>query len=275
MRDIPQSDLEAKVSSLLDYIYERRINKLAELSLREVLLKKNPYMYRAISHGDAPELVRSLLDATISSSDETIFGNDFFEPLVKWVAERAGSDGTYLSVRESSAEGADVEVETADELRLYAVKSGTNVYNSSSWKRQLTNFSAARMRLAKTKKRFDAVAAFGYGRVAVGREARRVAGQALWHELSGDSLMYARIMRAMGVGSQHRLDMFQAEHDKAVNRFTAELLANFANSDYSLDWEKLLAFNSAVEPPARNAWVVPNAGSDSSQNPVLQAEPAS
>ena len=67
--------------------------------------------------------------------------------------------------------------------------------------------------------------------------------------------MYLRIMRAMSIDSQARLDRFKEEYVKAVNRFTVELLDNFAADDYSLDWEKLLEFNSSVTRPRPSDWV--------------------
>lgn len=156
--------------------------------------------------------------------------------------------------RSSTAEGADVDVEFADEFRMYAVKSGTAVFNAASWKKQLDNFSAARLRMAKTKKRFDGVVAYGYGRNPAHSGAREVAGQALWEELSGDPTFYLRIMRAMRSGSQERQTRFQVEYEKAVSRFLRELLANFASEDGALDWEKLLAYNSATDRPNPKDW---------------------
>jgi len=250
--EIPQSALESKVSSLLDSIYELRITKLSDLNLRDVLKRKNPYLYRAIGTGNALDIVKLLLDATISSSDETIFGNEFFEPLALWVAQQAALDGSIAN--ESGAEGADIDVIFPDQYRMYAIKSGTAVFNSDSWKRQLTNFSASRLRLAKTKKHFDPVVGYGYGRTNSKRSVREIAGQAFWGELSGDPSFYIRIMQAMDAGSAERHNRFQAEYDEAINRFLRELLANFGNEDGCLNWDKLLEYNSAIQPPARDFW---------------------
>jgi hypothetical protein len=249
---ITDQDLNSKVKELLNIIYEKRIANLSNLQLRRVLLKKNPYMYRAIGSGDAKDLVKLLLDATISSSDETIFGNEFFEPLAVWVASHSGMPGAVA--RASSAEGADLDVEFPDQYRMYAIKSGKAVFNADSWKRQLTNFSAARLRLAKTKKHFDPVIGYGYGRSTSKRDAREVAGQAFWEEISGEPNFYLRIIRAMDTGSVERQSHFLTEYDKAATRFLNELLANFANEEGSLDWERLLEYNSSIAKPAPRSW---------------------
>ncbi len=250
MQHITQESLEAYVTHLLNVFYSKRIASLQKLELRTVLLKKNPYLHRAIGTGDASEIVENLLNASISSSDETIFGNDFFEPLSLWVAKQANADDPEVSARTSSAPGADIEVERDRRISLYAVKSGTSVFNGSSKKKQREEFQQARSRLHKLQKQFDPVIAYGYGRKrSRAADLREVAGQAFWEELSGEPDFYLRIVHAMGEGSAERTATFKEEYDKAVNRFTRELLANFASADGELDWGKLVSYNSAQTKP--------------------------
>ena len=64
--------------------------KLRELTLND-LLNKNPYLYRSDGIQRPGHLLDGLLIARISSSDETIFGNEFFEPLALWVAGERGT----------------------------------------------------------------------------------------------------------------------------------------------------------------------------------------
>ena len=66
--------------------------KLRELTLNK-LLNKNPYLYRSDGIQRPGHLLDGLLIARISSSDETIFGNEFFEPLALWVAGEAQLPG--------------------------------------------------------------------------------------------------------------------------------------------------------------------------------------
>lgn len=65
-------ELEVLIRQSLDQFYQRRIKKLSELKLRNVLSKKNPYLFRAVGVQDAYEIVDELLRAYMSSSDETI-----------------------------------------------------------------------------------------------------------------------------------------------------------------------------------------------------------
>jgi hypothetical protein len=46
--------------------------------------------------------------------------------------------------------------------------------------------------------------------------------------------------------TKHRA-MFEEEWNKAINRFEHDFLNNFGNPDGSIDWEKLMRFNSGKE----------------------------
>ena len=47
---------------------------------------------------------------------------------------------------------------------------------------------------------------------------------------------------------EHR-PAFQKSFDEAKNRFTREFLLDFSNENGSINWDKLLAFNSGKERP--------------------------
>src|SRR5574340_302842 len=142
--------VEEKIGELLNEFYRRRTEKLEKLDLIGVLKSKNPYLYRALGVETAAETVEGILAAFASSSDETIFGDAFFEPLAKFV-----SGGQV-----APSEGVDIAIETESTYKAIAVKSGPNVFNADSKKRQGENFSALRKRMAKLKKQFDPVVGY-------------------------------------------------------------------------------------------------------------------
>ena len=71
--------------NIVDF-HRRRIKSLEELRL-EKLLNKNPYLFRAKDITEAHELIKGLLDAFLSSSEEKLFG-DFLENLALFVAQK-------------------------------------------------------------------------------------------------------------------------------------------------------------------------------------------
>src|SRR5438105_4301531 len=113
-------ELEELIRKSLDDFYLRRMKKLTELKLSNVLRKKNPYLFRAVGVQSASEIVTEILRAYMSSSDETIFGDAFFEPIAKIC-----SGGIV-----SPSEGVDVAIETDNVYKAIAVKSGPNIFNS-------------------------------------------------------------------------------------------------------------------------------------------------
>lgn len=79
--------LEKAVADALAEFYLKRINKLDSLKLSTILRGKNPYMFCAIGIADADEFIDKILNAYVSSSEETLFGNVFFEPVAKAVSD--------------------------------------------------------------------------------------------------------------------------------------------------------------------------------------------
>ena len=226
-------ELEALISKCLGDFYDRRILKVSRLKLRKTLPRKNPYLFRALGIQRAHEIVERLMADSLSSSDESIFGNAFFEPIA-----RIASGGTV-----SDASGVDFVVETETHITSVAMKSGPNPYNASQKSKQSQDFLAVRSRLYKMHKQFDPVLAHGYGMKNSpnsGLSYRDSSGQGFWHEMTGDPDFYLKLIRLMrDEPAKHRQE-YQPKWDATVNRFTAEFIRDFCLEDGSIDWEKLV-----------------------------------
>lgn len=238
IQSITPGEIELKISNLLDDFYYRRMEKIKTLKLKDTLKRKNPYMYRAIGVEKASEIVEGLLSAYMSSSDEGIFGDAFFEPLAKFV-----SGGVV-----SPSEGVDVAKESDEVYTAIAVKSGPSVFNAQSRKRQIDDFKALENRLRKLRKHFDPVVGYSYGKKQQKKTGtapfRELSGQVFWEELTGDPDFYLKIIRLMKTKPQEHLPIYLQAWDAAVNRFTLEFIQDFCNEDGTIDWEKLVEFNS-------------------------------
>lgn len=239
-------ELKDLISRCLRDFYRRRSANLQELQLGKFLRKKNPYLFRAFATEKASEIVEQILVAFIGASDETIFGDAFFEPIARIVSGGKVSD----------AEGVDFTVETDQAITAVAVKSGPNIYNASQSKRQSDEFLAVRSRLYKMQKQFDPVLGHGYGRLnrppGRNRVYRDSSGQRFWTELTGDPDFYLKLIRLMEDEPAKHKDEYAAAWDAAVNRFTVEFAESFCFSDGRIDWEKLTAFVSE-DIPTREA----------------------
>ncbi len=141
------------IARALEIFYANLIANIDDLEIKKVIKRKNPYLFRAKAMNDASQIVSGILSAYVSSSEETIFGNVFFEPIATVAAQG----------QKALAEGVDIMVERGDAIYAIAVKSGTSVFNADSRKKQEQNFIAAGKLAQQAKKRFVPIIGYGYG----------------------------------------------------------------------------------------------------------------
>ena len=114
------------IATALDNFYTNLIKKVDSLNVKTVMKRKNPYLFRAKAMNGAAQIIDAILAAFVSSSEETIFGNVFFEPIATAAAQG----------QKALAEGVDIMVERDNTIYAIAVKSGTSVFNADSRKKQ-------------------------------------------------------------------------------------------------------------------------------------------
>ena len=102
MNPISDEQIAAYVENNIGTFHGKRIDALNKLKLPDLLRRKNPYLFKSKNITVASDLIRSLLDAYLSSQEETLFG-DFLEGLAIYVAE------TVHGGWKSSATGIDLE----------------------------------------------------------------------------------------------------------------------------------------------------------------------
>jgi hypothetical protein len=250
MPPVSDADILDFVQPKLDEFHKRRIESLLNLKLDAVLARKNPYLFRVKNITTAQDLVRSLLDAHLSSQEESIFG-EFLEQLAVFVCKRA------FCGRKSPAEGIDIEFERDGVLYLVAVKSGPNWANSQQIVRLKDTFRKAKRILRSSGYRQQVVAINGccYGRDRKPDKGDyfKLCGQSFWELLSGDSNFYTRIVEPLGYKAKERNEQFNREYPKVVNRFTREFTNDFCAPDGSILWDKLVRFNSGTQKTLQKA----------------------
>ncbi len=226
------------VGEALTAFYQSLSNTLVSLDIDKVLKRKNPYLYRAKGISSAGQIVSGILSAYVSSSEETIFGNTFFEPLAIVV-----SGG-----QKAVTEGVDITVDKDNTIYSIAVKSGTSVFNADSRKRQEQNFQAAQKRAMQAHKVFVPVVGYGYGRKKVRKGSERfyqeLAGKDFWEWLTGDPDFYTKIIKFMGTRPEEFAQDFEDAYSKAENRMIRDFTLKFCKEDGSINWDKLIEYNS-------------------------------
>lgn len=225
----------------LEAFYGTLIDKIDGLNIQKVMKRKNPYLYRAKAMQSASEIVESVLTAFVSSSEETIFGNCFFEPIA--IAASGGN--------KALAEGIDIMIQNneTNTISAIAVKSGPSVFNADSKKRQEQNFMAASKLAQQAKARYEAYIGYCYGKKKESGRGKpkmyqELAGKMFWTELTGDADFYKKIIKYMGVMPEQYVAEYKESYNKASNRLVREFSNSFCKEDGSIDWEKLVEFNS-------------------------------
>ena len=243
MRIITEKDIAPHIEKNIISFHRRRLKSLEDLKLKTVLKRKNPYLFRAKNIVTASELVKGILDAHLSSQEETIFGG-FLENLAIFIC------GHVYQGRKSAAEGIDLEFTKDGTLHIVAIKSGPNWGNSSQIKRMVDNFKKAKRILATNARKQNVIAVNGccYGREPAEDKGDylKLCGQRFWSFISGMEKLYTDIIQPLGHKAKERNDEFAEEYGKRINKFTKEFIEEFCAPDGAIDWQKLLRWTSGA-----------------------------
>ncbi len=241
MEKLNIKELEEFVNKNISLFHAGKQKALENLKLRQLLKKKNPYLFKAKNISVAWELVKEVLEAFLSSSEEKLFG-DFLEELAVFISEKT------CGGRKSVATGLDIEFENNDVLYLVSVKSGPNWGNSSQQKKQELDFQNAVKVLKQSKhtKNVQPVLGICYGKTRTShlRGYLKVVGQNFWYLISENENLYTDIIEPIGYRAKQHNTKFKRQKSKIINLFTKEILEDFCNKDGEINWKKLIEFNS-------------------------------
>lgn len=222
--------------------HQKRLARLARMKLDAVLKTKNPYLFKAKNIAVASDLVTALMNAFLSSSEEEMFGA-FLEELAIFVSKTASGG------KKSTATGLDLEFDRDDTRFLVAIKSGTNWGNSSQYTALQANFKKASQvqRQSHQIAHVQPVLGMCYGKSPACIDTGtywKMSGQRFWHFLSDDQDLFIDIIEPIGYEAKRHNDDFEESRAAIQNRLTSEFLSQFCSEDFSIDWPKLVRFNS-------------------------------
>ncbi|NMZ71240.1 Type II restriction endonuclease EcoO109I [Pseudomonas peli] len=237
-------DVARYVEENIGGFHQKRIDSLSRLKLKAVLKRKNPYMFKAKNVQTAEQIVRGILDAHISSNEETLFG-DWLEGLAIFINSR-----TYGGWKSGIA-GVDLEFDKDGSRHIVAIKSGPNWGNSSQIGQMRTNFKTAQRTLRTSQSGLHIVAVNGccYGRDNNPDKGDyfKLCGQRFWEFVSGDANLYVELIEPLGFKASERNEEFLVSYSQMVNKFTREFTSDFCDENGSIAWELLVQLNSASE----------------------------
>ena len=264
------------LQAVQDYVEEnigsfhaKRLATVKKKKLDDVLKRKNPYLFRA-KNQTVIQLVYSIMDAFLSSQEETLFG-DFLEGVATFVAS------TVFDARKpdtNELRGIDLVLQKQSKTYIVEVKSGPNWGNYSQVQRMLTHFKEAIeiLQSQHPNQQIFAVNGCMYGKDRSPRKTGKIksagrpdeiiqywklCGQDFWYFISDSQDLYTDIIQPLGYRSKQRNGEFQEAYDNFINNLVFEFLSKYRNPDGSVAWERLTRFVSQSDEPERAATLDP------------------
>ena len=243
MAKLNLADVSQYVEQNIGTFHEKRIQRLDDLKLSQVLKRKNPYLFKAKYVLTADEIIRGIVDAHISSNEETIFG-DWLEGLAIFI------NGKVYGGWKSGIPSIDLEFDNKKVRNIVNIKSGPNWGNSSQFEKMSNDFKTAKKTLRTSNSKLTIVAVNGccYGKdnQPVKGDYFKYCGQRFWEFISGDKDLYLSIIEPLGHKAKEKNDDFLKSYAQMFNKFIKEFANDFCKTNGSIDWNKLVKFNSAM-----------------------------
>lgn len=247
-----QEELQLFISEkVITPFYEKRLGKLHGLDLNKILTRKNPYLFKAKNIETAEELVRYILDAFLSSQEETIFGN-LMEDLAIFVCKKVynghkAEQGKFKSI--------DLIFDREDKTYIVGIKSGPHWGNKDQIDRLKNNFKKAKNILLREGNKNNIVAVNGciYGKdkkpykvnkADSSKSYYKLCGQDFWELITGDTKFYQRIVVPIDKEAKKRDENFKKTYYAKINELTKDFSENYLAEDGQINWEKIIDFVS-------------------------------
>jgi len=243
MKPLNIKDVTQYVEANIGIFHEKRIKSLDNLKLNKVLKRKNPYLFKAKYTTTSEQIIRGIVDAHISSNEETIFG-DWLEGLAIFINEKV-YDG-----RKSGIPNIDLEFDKDGVRYIITIKSGPNWGNSSQIAKMISDFKTAKKTLRTSNSQLNITAingcCYGIDKKPDKGDYFKYCGQEFWSFISGNENLYIDIIEPLGNKARERNEEFQKSYSQMINKFTKEFSNTYCNDNGEINWEKLVQFNSGM-----------------------------
>lgn len=241
MKPLNLSDVTQYVEKNIATFHNKRIQSLDDLKLSQILKRKNPYLFKAKYLLTSEAIIKGLVDAHISSNEETIFG-DWLEGLAIFI------NGKVYGGKKSGITGIDLEFDHEHRRYIVNIKSGPNWGNSSQITKMIDDFKTAKKALRTSNSKLNIVAVngccYGIDNSPDKGDYFKFCGQRFWEFISGSSDLYTDLIEPLGHKAKERNEDFNKSYALMINKFTKEFSKDFCNDDGEINWPKLVEFNS-------------------------------
>ena len=246
MKKLNLKDVTQYVEQNIGVFHEKRIQSLDGLKLTKILKRKNPYLFKAKYVLTAEKIINGIVNAHISSNEETIFG-DWLEGLAIFINEKV------YGGRKSGIPNIDLEFDNENIRYIVTIKSGPNWGNSSQINKLISDFKTAKKTLRTSNSKLNIIAVNGccYGRDNNPDKGDyfKYCGQKFWEFISGDMNLYTELIEPLGHKAKERNDDFINSYSQMINKFTKEFINDFCDKNGAIKWNEIVKLNSAIIAP--------------------------
>ncbi|MDO8486573.1 MAG: PmeII family type II restriction endonuclease [Candidatus Staskawiczbacteria bacterium] len=230
-------------SDVIQPFYQIRLNGLEQMKLKNVIKRKNPYLFKAKNIETAGDLAKNILDAFLSSQEETIFG-DLMENLAINICRqvfngRKAQQGKFKSV--------DLIFKRDRKIYIVGIKSGPNWGNSDQINTMIKNFKKAKQIIKPISSKAKIIAVNGcmYGKDNQPNKVSyfKLCGQPFWELVSGDNNLYKKIIQPLDRETKKRDEDFKKLYVRKINEMTKDIIDLFYTKN-NLDWDKIIEYIS-------------------------------
>ncbi len=241
MKPLNLDDVREYASTNIEYFYQCRIASLKQLKLSR-LLQRNPYLFGSKDILIAWDLMEDLLTRFLTSSEDKYFTN-FLKGLAFFVADKT------CNARKSAMPGVDLEFVNHGTYYIVSVKSGLNWENSSRHRKFVQGLGKAtsQVRQEQVTLAVQPVLGICYGKMHTTNTPDgylKVVGRNFWYLISESETLYTDIIEPIGYRIREYIDTFDLRDSGILNRFTKEFMEKFCNDTGTIDWLKVVTFNS-------------------------------
>lgn len=223
---------------------KRRV-KISSLKIDTITKRKNPYLFKAKGFLTSDELVSSLLDALLSSGEETSFG-DFLEKIAIFTAEQA------LRGYKSGIKGIDLEFNKDKTRYLVTIKSGPYWANSGQKNTLKNNFKTASQILRTSgglkTSQITCIEGCCYGNseTKIFKDNHyKLCGQDFWTFISdGNEKLYLEILEEVSFETEKNRILLNEIIQKKREELTLSFKEKYSENDNKILWDRLLIDNS-------------------------------
>jgi len=242
MKQLNLEDVVKYVEQNIEVFHVRRIQSLESLKLGKIIKRKNPYLFKAKNIRTSEDIVKSLLDAHLSSNEETLFG-DWLEELAIFINTKV------FNGWKSGIPGIDLEFDDAGIRNIVTIKSGPNWGNSSQIKKMREDFKTATktIRTSHSKIHIRAIngCCYGQNKYPEKGDYLKLCGQDFWQFISGNENLYLDLIEPLGHKAKEKNDKYYDAYVGVINQFTKEFANSFCLDNGQIDWNSIVMLNSS------------------------------